>query len=108
MFVARPRSAALRACYQQVIGERDEAVKLAAERLSTITRQAAEITRLRDHTPDTPLPQPRPVQGDMELRRQLRLARQAMASLDQQCRTLQSSNEAQARELRDLREGSTS
>jgi hypothetical protein len=107
MFVARPRCAALRARYQQIVEERDDAVKLAAERLSTITRQAAEITRLRDHTPDTPLPQPRPVQGDAEMRRQLRLAPRALASLDQQCLTLQSSNEAQARELRDLREGST-
>ncbi|MGW1497528.1 hypothetical protein ACWCQW_02870 [Streptomyces mirabilis] len=108
MFVARPRYAALRARYQQVVEERDDAVKLAAERLSTITRQAEEITRLRDHTPDAPLPQPRPVQGDAETRRQLHLARQAMASLDQQCRTLQSSNEAQVQELRELREGSAS
>ncbi|MDX3759291.1 hypothetical protein [Streptomyces sp. AK02-04a] len=108
MFVARPRYAALRARYQEVVEERDEAVKLAAERLSTITRQAAEITRLRDRTPDTPLPQPSPPAGDVELRRQLRLARGAVASLDSQCRTLQSSNEAQAQELRDLREGATS
>ncbi|MFK0018250.1 hypothetical protein [Streptomyces sp. NPDC090798] len=94
--------------YQRVTEAREQAEKLAAERLSTITRQAEEITRLRDHTPDTPLPQPRPVQGDTELRRQLHLARRALASLDQQCRTLQSSNEAQVQELRDLREGSTS
>jgi hypothetical protein len=103
MFVARPRYAALRARYQEVVEERDDAVKLAAERLSTVTRQAAEITRLRDNTPDSPLQQPRPAVGDVELRRQLRLVRQAVASLDQQCRTLQASNEAQVRELQDLR-----
>jgi hypothetical protein len=103
MFVARPRYAALQAAYQRVLGERDDAVKLAAERLSAITRQAETITRLRDTTPDSPVSQPQPVQGDAELRRQLHLTRRALASLDEQCRTLQASNEAQVRELQDLR-----
>src|SRR5438067_10525028 len=99
MFVARPRYAALRARYQEVVEERDTAVKLAAERLSTITRQAADITRLRDNTPDAPVQQPRPQTGDVETRRQLHLARKAMGALDQQCRDLQQINEVQARQL---------
>lgn len=34
--------------YQRMTEARDTAEELAAERLSTVTRQAAEITRLRD------------------------------------------------------------
>jgi hypothetical protein len=101
MFVARPRYAALRARYQEVVEERDEAVKLAAERLSTITRQAETITHLRDTTPDSPVSQPQPVQGDAELRRQLRLSQKARAALEEQLLTVQRSNEVQARQLRE-------
>jgi hypothetical protein len=102
--VSGARYDALQTRYQQVTEARDEAVELAAERQATITRQAAELTALRDQSPASPLPQPRPMQGDVEVRRQLYLARQAMAALDEQCRTLQHVNEVQARQLRELAE----
>lgn len=103
--VSGVKYADLQTRYQRMADAREDADKLAAERLSTITRQAEEITRLRDSRPTTPVREPQPVQGDAELRRQLHLARRAMASLDGQCRGLQSSNEAQAAELYDLRNG---
>lgn len=97
--VSGARYAALQARCQQVTEARDEAVDLAAKRLSTITRQASELSYYRDQNPDAPLPYPRPADGDVELRRQLHLARQAMAALDQQCRELQRVNELQDRQL---------
>jgi hypothetical protein len=85
--------------------ERDDALTLADERLKTITRQAAELDYFRDQNPDAPLPYPRPAEGDVELRRQLHLARRAIASLDAQLATAQQANESLTRELRQAREG---
>lgn len=101
--VSAAKHAALTTSYQRVARQRDDLAQLAKDRLSTINRQAEEITRLRDAKPSTPVREPEPVHGDAELRRQLALERQAHASLDEQCRLLQSSNEAQIRELYDLR-----
>lgn len=103
-YVFRRKFADLQGRYQQVIAKRDEAEALAAERLSTITRQAETITRLRDGIPDTPVREPQPAQGDAELRRLFRLSEEARRKLDEQLRTLQAANEAQAAELRDLSE----
>jgi hypothetical protein len=94
--------------YQRVTEARETAEKLAAERLSTITRQAEEITRLRDTKPDSPVQHPRPAEGDAELRRQLHLSRRAMASMVQQLDTLQRANEALTAELQDVRQGASS
>ena len=90
-----------------MVGERDDAVKLAAERLSTITRQAAEISRLRDEGPDR-IVAPPPVRGDAELRRQLHLARRALAEMQARLDDLQTSHIADTRELHDLRQGAAS
>ena len=106
--VSGARYDALNTRYQTVCDAREDAEKLAAERLSTITRQAAELTYFRDQNPDAPLPYPQPLAGDAELRRQLRLARQAMAALDQRCRGLQTANIALTREIHDLRQGGAS
>jgi hypothetical protein len=95
----------LQAAYRRAIEERDDARKLAAERLSTVTRQADHIDQLRDEQPDVVVRPPRPTPGDAELRRQLELSQRARASLDEQCRTLQAANEAMAAELRDAAEG---
>jgi hypothetical protein len=91
--------------YQRASEAREAAEKLAAERLSTITRQAEEITRLRDTMPDSPVQYPRPAEGDAELRRQLHLARRAMASMTQQLDDLQRANEGLTAELQDVRQG---
>ena len=108
MLVSGARYDALNARYQTACEGREEAEKLAAERLSTITRQAAELSYFRDQNPDAPLPYPRPPEGDAELRRQLHTARKAMAALDEQCRTLQHVNEVQARQLREHAESGVS
>lgn len=104
MPVLRSTYQALRARYEQTIEDRDKAVNLAAERLDTITRQAADISRLREELPDGPLP----LKGDAELRRQLHLARRALAELQQRLDDLQTSHIADTRELHDLRQGATS
>lgn len=92
--------AALQTRYQRTARELEDTEKLAAKRLATINRLRAERDQLRDAHPDTPVQQPQSVQGDVELRRQLHLARKAMAALDQQCRDLQRVNELQDRQLR--------
>ncbi|SDM47488.1 hypothetical protein SAMN04487981_101642 [Streptomyces sp. cf386] len=106
MFVRRSTYNALQAAYQRVIAERDQAVNLAAERLTTVTRQAEKLTRRDDWHPTTPVREPQPPQGDAELRRRLDLAERARRFLDEQILPLQAANEAMAAELRDLREGS--
>lgn len=106
MFVRRSKYNDLKAEYRRLIGERDDARQLAAERLSTITRQAEKLTRRDDGRPTTPVRKPQPPQGNAELRRRLDLAERARRSLDEQMQPLQAANEAMAAELRDLREGS--
>jgi uncharacterized coiled-coil DUF342 family protein len=106
--VSAAKYAALKTQYERVVRQRDSLQDTAAKRLSTITRQAEEITRLRDQQPTSPVREPRPVQGDAELRRQLMLAARAVASLTQQLADLQASHEADTRELRELRQGATS
>lgn len=103
--ISGAKHAALRALYERKAYELEKAEKLAAERLSTITRQAAEISRLRDARPDTPVQQSRPVLGDAELRRQLHLARGAIRELQARLDDLQTSHIADTRELHDLRQG---
>lgn len=95
----------LDARYQLAREKQEEAEKLAAERLSTITRQAAELAYLRDQYPNAPLPYPKAPEGDAELCRQLRQAREALAALDERCGELQRSHVADTRELHDLRQG---
>ncbi|MEV5957245.1 hypothetical protein AB0M11_26350 [Streptomyces sp. NPDC051987] len=98
----------LRARYERTAEARDEALKLAAERLSTITRQAAQIDRLRDERPDAVVVAPRPLPGDAELRRQLLLANRALAEMQQRLDDLQRSHIADTKELHDLRQGAAS
>jgi hypothetical protein len=106
--VSAARHAELQYRYERMAEARENADKLAAERLSTITRQAEEITRLRDARPDTPVRESRPVQGDAELRRQLHLARRVIAELSQRLDDVQASHIADTRELHDLRQGGAS
>ena len=106
--ISGAKHAALRALYERKVHDLEKAEKLAAERLSTITRQATEISRLRDARPDTPVQQPRSVPGDDELRRQLHLARRTVGELQTRLDEMQAANEADALELRALREGSKS
>lgn len=103
--ISGAKHAALRARYERTAYELENARKLAAERLSTITRQAGEITRLRDARPDTPVQQSRPALGDVELRRQLRLALGTVGELQRRLDEMQSSHIADTRELHDLRQG---
>jgi hypothetical protein len=106
--VSASKHAALATSYERVVRQRDDLAKLAKDRLSTITRLADEVSRLRDSKPDAPIAQPRPPQGDAELRRQLQLARRALASMDGQLATLQRANEAMTAELQDIRQGAAS
>ncbi|MEH0629890.1 hypothetical protein [Streptomyces stelliscabiei] len=55
-------------------------------------RQAAEIARLRDEKPDGPVQQPKPAQGDAELRRLLNLANRTIRELDERVGQLQDSH----------------
>lgn len=103
--VSAAQHAELQYRYERMAEARENAEKLAEERLATITRQTAEISRLRDEHPTSPVPHPQPVQGDTELRRQLDLARRTVAALDRQLSALQTSHEADTRELHDLRQG---
>jgi hypothetical protein len=98
----------LRARYLSVVEDRDEAVKLAAERLSTITRLAALVDDLRDAQPNGPVQQPRPASGNVELRRQLNLALRTIREQGLRLDELQASHVADTRELHDLRQGAAS
>lgn len=102
--VSAAKHAALQTRYDRTAAALEKAEKLAAERAATITRQAAEIERLRDAHPDTPLSQAPPVEGDAEVRRQLHLARRAIRQLSDQIDSLQTSHIADMRELHDLRQ----
>lgn len=103
--ISGAKHAALRALYERKAYELEKAEKLAAERLSTITRQAGEITRLRDARPDTPVQQSRPAPADVEVRRQLDLARRTVGELQKRLDEMQASHIADTRELHDLRQG---
>jgi len=103
--VSAAKHAALNTRYQQVVRERDDQAKLAKDRLSTITRLAEEVSRLRDEKPDGPVPMPRPPVGDAELRRQLAIAQSMIRSLSDRVNDLQASHVADTRELHDLRQG---
>lgn len=106
--ISGAKYAALRTRYERTASELEDVRKLAAERLSTITRQAGEITRLRDARPDTPVQQPRPAPADVEVRRQLDLARRTVGELEKRLDEMQASHIADTRELHDLRQGASS
>lgn len=106
--VSGAKHAALRARYENTAADLDDARKLAAERLSTITRLAAELARLRDAKPDGPVQQPKRVLSDAELRRQLDLARRTIGELQRRLDDMQASHIADTRELHDLRQGGAS
>lgn len=106
--VSGTRYDALNTRYQQVIEQRDDLAELASKRLATITRQAAELAYFRDQNPDAPLPYPKPAGGDVELRRQLHLARRALLAQQEQLASMRQANESLAAELRAVREGAAS
>jgi hypothetical protein len=106
--ISGAKHAALRALYERKVYDLEKAEKLAAERLSTITRQAGEISRLRDAKPDTPVQQSRPAPGDVEVRHQLDLARRTIGELQRRLDEMQASHIADTRELHDLRQGAAS
>jgi len=103
--VSAAKYAALATRQQRTARELEAAEKLAAERLATITRQAAELTQLRAAKPDEPDPAPRTPQGDAELRRQLHLAKRTIRGLQERLVDMQMSHVADTRELHDLRQG---
>lgn len=103
--VSAAKYAALRTRYERTAADLEDVRKLAAERLSTITRLAGEVGRLRDAKPDGPVQHPQPAVGDAELRRQLNLALRAVGELQQRLDDMQTSHIADTRELHDLRQG---
>jgi hypothetical protein len=104
-WVSGAKHAALRALYERTARDLEAARKRDAERQATITRQAAEIARLRDEKPDGPVQQPKPAVGDAGLRRQLGLALRTIRGLDERLGQMQDSHIADTRELHDLRQG---
>jgi uncharacterized coiled-coil protein SlyX len=102
--VSAAKHAALQTGYDRIAKDLEDANKLVAEHAATMTRLRAELEQLRDAHPDTPVSQPQPVQGDVEVRRQLHLARRALRELAQQIEELQTSHVADTRELHDLRQ----
>jgi hypothetical protein len=69
-----------------LVNQRDDARALAAERLSTITRQAADITKLREDAErpaPPPVPRLQPMSGEeARLRGALHRSEKARAALD--------------------------
>lgn len=106
-WVSGAKHAAAVAGKQRALKELEAASKRDAERQATITRQAAEIARLRDEKPDSPVQNPKPAQGDAELQRRLNLANRTIRELDERVGQLQDSHLADTRELHDLRQGAT-
>jgi hypothetical protein len=107
-WVSGAKHAALQTRLQLATKELETAGKRDAERQAAITRQAAEIARLRDEKPDGPVQQPKPAQGDAELRRQLNLANRTIREQADQIEQLQASHIADTKELHDLRQGAAS
>lgn len=106
--VSAAKYAALESRHQRTLRDLEATEKLAAERLSTITRLRTELEQARDAKPDSPLPQPPAVLGDAELRRELNLARRTIRAQAARLDDLQTSHVADTRELHDLRQGVTS
>ncbi len=104
-WVSGAKHAAAIAGQQRALKELEAANKRDAERQVTITRQAAEIARLRDEKPDSPVQNPKPAQGDAELRRRLNLANRTIREQAALLEQLQDSHIADTRELHDLRQG---
>ncbi|MFI9154547.1 hypothetical protein [Streptomyces sp. NPDC053367] len=106
--VSAAKYAALQTLQQRTARDLEAAEKLAANRLGTITRLRADLDKAEDSNPNSPLPQPAPTAGESELRRQLQLAQRAIRRLTDELDRLQTSHEADTRELHDLRQGATS
>lgn len=104
-WVSGAKHAALRALYERTARDLEAANKRDANRQATITRQAAEIARLRDEKPDSPVQNPKPAVGDAELRRQLNLANRTIREQADLLEQLQASHIADTKELHDLRQG---
>lgn len=66
--VSASKYSRLRTTYERAAERLAETEKVAAERLSTITRQAREISRLREQQPAVPVPQPQPRPVDLRER----------------------------------------
>lgn len=107
-WVSGAKYAAAVAGQQRALKELDAASKREAAHLATITRLRAELDQQRDRTPDSPVQNPKPAQGDAELRRQLNLANRTIREQADQLERLQDSHLADTRGLHDLRRGVTS
>jgi hypothetical protein len=106
--ISGAKYAALQTLQQRTARELENAEKLAAERLTTITQLRAELEQARNATPGSPLPQPPAAPGDVELRRQLNLAHRTIRTQAARLDELQASHVADTRELHDLRQGAAS
>lgn len=106
--ISGAKYAALESRLQRTVRQLEDAEKLAAERLTTITSLRAELAQARDRNPDSPLPQPPAVPGNAELRRQLGLAQRTIRELGQRLDAMQASHVADTRELHDLRQEAAS
>jgi hypothetical protein len=107
MFVTLAKyKALLRRC------ERETAAREAAERKldekdAALLKMQGLVQHQRDQYPTAPLPYPQAPVGDAELRRQLALAKRALAETVDRCVALQDANVSLTEELRAQREGAT-
>lgn len=104
-FVSAAKYAALQTRCDRLAREVEDAEKRDAGRLATIRGLRAEIERLRDEHPDSPVRQPKPPVGDADLKRRLDLALHALREMQDRVDVLQASHIADTRELHDLRQG---
>jgi hypothetical protein len=84
--------------------ERDIAVRLAEQRLTTIETQTAELAKLRDEKPATPISYPKPSPAAVRLLQLLSLSEKARRALDEDRSELIHVNVQLTREVRELRE----
>lgn len=103
--VSGAKHAAVLAGAKRIARELEDEKKANAGHVATISRLRAELDQLRDAKPTSPLPQPQPVLGDAELRRQLHLAQRTIRVQADQLEQMQASHVADTRELHDLRQG---
>jgi hypothetical protein len=78
------------------------------EKDAAIRQMQGLVQHQRDQQPNAPLPYPEPLTGDAELRRQLALAKRALAETAARCTELQQANVSLTAQLAESREGAVS
>lgn len=104
--VSAAKHAALQQRYERTLRDLEAAEKRAADRQDTIKNLREALAKAEDQHPPSPLPEP--AVGDTELLRRLRRAEDTIRKLTAQLDQMQTSHEADTRELHDLRQEAAS